>query len=698
MRQRKSIDGEPNERNYSASHGYVVDLVHRVLSRVGSQPLLRRLLHSSRGIAGADAQQKRITAGPAWLGRSSGPQAHTFAASTLLSGAPSIGESPSLLSGFNAFLEKEHGRDSIRSARSPVASPAVDEIPQLELSPEAFEAMLQGAPAEIVPKVLEERKSEYGEHLRRLERARKELMGRLADLDDRILRAVEERKDIGARLGAIDSAASEDRDRAEQAEGPGGPEPGAASPNNTKTVVEDVSDGDSGADGMAYELDDAPRLRTLANVFCGHYGAITAVDCDTTVGLVASGSLDTQVRLWDTATGECAHTISGHNDIIRQVQFHDRFLLTASNDCRIRMWDLSLLDSVKPRASTTVLREEYVPRARRRSSSSSGGSGAADSEDGEDGHMVMTMQSTTPLMTPSICRYMPPMELCCENTLIGHADAVTCFQATDNTLISGSADKTVREWDLVSGAMRQNIDVGWAARNSLEQRVSNHPGPAMPRTRLSSAWATTPSRSAPLARPQLPFDAVSAHAARGTDAGDGGFIGALQFYECALATGSADGFLRLWDLRTAQAHRQMHGHTQPITSLQFDDLSVVTGSLDGTAILWDLRTGHIVQRLELGDGVTAVQLRQRGASAGHGASYDMECWAAAQDPFLHRYMASSMQRVRYATDYGRTNNHHGRLQIAAQSTGHSAITRICCQSEGTMVSGDADGVVKLWQI
>ncbi|KAI8322932.1 WD40 repeat-like protein, partial [Martensiomyces pterosporus] len=273
----------------------------------------------------------------------------------------------------------------------------------------------------------------------------------------------------------------------------------------------------------------------------GHYAAITSIDYDPIQGLVASGSLDTQVRVWDSDTGECKYTISGHGDVIRGVQFYDRFLISASNDSRIRMWDLSMFDSVQPQPSTRILREEY---------------------------------STTPLVSPTICRHVPPLELCCENTFIGHTDAVTCFQASEGTLISGSADKTVREWDLSTGSLRQAINVTWAAK---EQPV--------------------------------PFAPMAAGGSkRGTDDGDAGFIGALQFYEFALATGTADGALRLWDLRTAQAHRQFFGHTQPITSLQFDDQSVLTGSLDGTSLLWDLRSGRVLQTLTFGSPVTDVQL------------------------------------------------------------------------------------------
>jgi len=58
------------------------------------------------------------------------------------------------------------------------------------------------------------------------------------------------------------------------------------------------------------------------------------------------------------------------------------------------------------------------------------------------------------------------------------------------------------------------------------------------------------------------------------------FVGALQVFEAALACGTADGMVRLWDLRSGQVHRSLVGHTGPVTCLQFDDVHLVTGSLD----------------------------------------------------------------------------------------------------------------------
>ncbi|KAJ2228330.1 Mitochondrial fission protein [Coemansia sp. RSA 1722] len=732
-------DNAPYSSSYdtTSSQGFLVRLVNKILFRNGPHSVVNRLMRSnSRGLDGRDTQNRLLTAGSSRLARAAGSNkrqsAATYSADTLLKEAPAIGSVPSLLSGFNAFLHKEHqGSDSHDTKRTAsVALPLretdaygrkgslVDEesVEPLGMGADEFYSMLEQTPLDMAVAVLSERREEYGEYLRRLEAARRLLVQKLKDVDVRILQAVSERKDIEGRLSAAEGQQKEvsldsskiQSDSAASLSVDGSDIHGNRGAN--AAFVEDVSDdGDAPETESAgiYEQDDVPRLRKLEHLLRGHYSAVTALDSDPVMGLLASGSLDTQVRVWDLESGDCKYVIKGHSDTVRSVQFYERFLLTAASDNRIRMWDLSLLDSVQPEPSTMIMRDEYVPLYLQADQDPDDLNESHDHDRDEESQnfsasqyanydlrMIQTMQSTTPPVTPTICQCVPPLELCCENTFIGHSDAVTCMQAESGTLITGSADKTVREWDLNTGMLRQAIDVAWATRTSTSSvRVSGAP-PA------TSSMSPSSQRRQRWSRSPLPIGTdsfIPGASSRGTDLGDGGFIGALQFYEFALATGTADGALRLWDLRTAQPHRQLSGHSQPITSLRFDDRTVLTGSLDGTVLLWDLRTGSVIQRFAFGAPVTSVQLaasRQQ-----HNASYGVQCWVAASDPWLHKYSGNSMQHVEYATDYGLLNNSQSRSHFSSISSGSENVTRIFHQDQdSTLISGDSSGVVKVWGI
>ena len=74
---------------------------------------------------------------------------------------------------------------------------------------------------------------------------------------------------------------------------------------------------------------------------------------------------------------------------------------------------------------------------------------------------------------------------------------------------------------------------------------------------------------------------------------------------------SKDQSVRLWDLRTGQAHRTLLGHTAPISCVQFDETHLVSGSLDKTVRVWDLRMGSVVDTLHYDYPVTALQFDSR---------------------------------------------------------------------------------------
>lgn len=161
-----------------------------------------------------------------------------------------------------------------------------------------------------------------------------------------------------------------------------------------------------------------------------------------------------------------------------------------------------------------------------------------------------------------------------EGQLIGHTAGVTRVQMEQNRCVSGSEDATLHIWDTHN---RSNLAVftGHTQRiDALQFSQSNLVSGASDKTvRLwdmtSGQCKLTMDLLAYVERPQL------------RNAGPP-FIGGLQFYYNALITGSADSVVRMWDMRTGLPHRNLLGHSEPVTCLSFDQTHVVSGSADGS--------------------------------------------------------------------------------------------------------------------
>lgn len=248
-----------------------------------------------------------------------------------------------------------------------------------------------------------------------------------------------------------------------------------------------------------------------------HRDNITALDFDAPFGVMATAALDDTVRVWDLNAGRCMGFLEGHTASVRTLQIEDNILATGSMDATIKLWDLS--------------RSRYDPHG-----------GHLDKEDDEEDAIAWENPDDQPIDPPE-----GSMDDCELFTLQAHVDEITALHFRGDVLVSGSADKTIRHWDLEKGRCVQTLDVMWAAAQASATIGSG-----------DSGWK-------PTGRGQT----------RSAD-----FVGALQVFESALACGTADGMVRLWDLRSGQVHRSLVGHTGAVTCLQFDDMHLVTGSID----------------------------------------------------------------------------------------------------------------------
>ncbi|KAJ3503759.1 hypothetical protein NMY22_g18136 [Coprinellus aureogranulatus] len=296
-----------------------------------------------------------------------------------------------------------------------------------------------------------------------------------------------------------------------------------------------------------------------------HTTPITALDFSEPYGtLVSASEEDAQPRVWDLLTGSEIGRLRGHIGAVKCLQVEDHVCLTGGEDGNVRLWDLRKVDDEDDWGAARDRLPPVIP------------------EEGEndDGELI-----EKPSGIRNGDEELKEKDGPCMRLLEGHSRAVTALYFEDECLVTGAADKTLRQWDLTTGQCVMTMDILWAI---------SHPASS---TAFGDPYSMTGSFAAPVAPNS--YDMYD------------DFVGGVQFWGYGLVSGSGDGAVRMWDMRTGQAHRTLLGHTGPITCLQFDEMHIATGSLDKTLRLWDLRTGGVIETLHVDHPVTSLQFDSR---------------------------------------------------------------------------------------
>ncbi|WP_084763412.1 NACHT and WD repeat domain-containing protein, partial [[Scytonema hofmanni] UTEX B 1581] len=246
------------------------------------------------------------------------------------------------------------------------------------------------------------------------------------------------------------------------------------------------------------------------------------------------------------------------------------------------------------------------------------------------------------------------------NRLQGHSELVisVAFSPDGKTLASGSADKTIKLWDVATGKISQTL----TGHSKWVNSVAFSPDGKT----LASGSADKTIKLWDVATGKL-SQTLTGHS-------DGVYSVAFSPDGKTLASGSGDKTIKLWDVATGKPSQTLTGHRDKVISVAFspDGKTLASGSYDDTIKLWDMATGKPSQTLTgHRDKVNSVAFSPDGKTLASGSpDKTIKLWDVATG------------------------------KLSQTLTGDSdEVSSVAFSPDGkTLASGSADKTIKLWDV
>ncbi|KAF8976611.1 hypothetical protein BGZ46_008120 [Entomortierella lignicola] len=293
----------------------------------------------------------------------------------------------------------------------------------------------------------------------------------------------------------------------------------------------------------------------------GHKGTVNSVIYSFEGDLVASGSVDKSVRIWDVATSECILTFKGDGDFLTVALDSPEGFQIASVDVNniIRIRDVYTGDCVNTFQGheSVVTCITYSPNWEQIASGSS--DKTVRLWDVNDGDLLHVLQ--------------------------GHTSSVSSimYSPSGDMIASGGGDKTVRLWDIETGDCIQTF-LGRQVSISIIAFSPNGNQIAGSSDKFVNFWnlrVGNPNET-PTGHNSMVVNVVLSSKARQV-----------------ASIGQEDTF-RLWDIDSGRCIRIMRGHSSSVSRVAYspDGSQIISGSWDKTLRLWDVHTGNCIHVFE----------------------------------------------------------------------------------------------------
>lgn len=299
--------------------------------------------------------------------------------------------------------------------------------------------------------------------------------------------------------------------------------------------------------------------RCSIKVFKGHTNGVMCLQFEDNI--LATGSYDATIKIWDTETGEELRTLRGHTAGIRCLQFDDTKLISGSIDRSIKVWNWRTGECIST----------YTGH--------------------RDGIVGLHFDSTI-LASASMDKTVKIWNFEDKSTFLlrGHTDWVNAVRVdtASRTVFSASDDCTVRLWDLDTkscirvfeghvGQVQQVVPLprefefeehDAECENDNTSIVSGDSDPASQRHEHGQDPSSSQSS---------PFGPA--------------FDDGRPYPPRYIVTSALDSTIRLWETTTGRCLRTFFGHLEGVWAVAADTLRIVSGAEDRMVKIWDPRTG-----------------------------------------------------------------------------------------------------------
>jgi len=291
------------------------------------------------------------------------------------------------------------------------------------------------------------------------------------------------------------------------------------------------------------------------NNLVGHTFWVNSVSFSPDGKMLASGSADNTIKLWNLENGENIYSLTVHNKSVYSVNFSPdgKMLASGSADNTIKLWDVKTGINIQTIAehNSAVNSVSFSP----------------------DGKMLASGSSDKKIKLWAVKTGKNIY------TLTGHNSAVNSvsFSPDGKILASGSSDKTIKLWNLETGQSITTLTGHNSAVNSVSFSPDGKSLASGSSDKTIKLWNSTTNQCIK------------------TLTGNNSWVNSVSFSadNKLLASGHIDSnndTIKLWNLETYEEIISITGHELAVNSVSFspDGKTFASGSIDDKIKLWKL--------------------------------------------------------------------------------------------------------------